>query len=423
MLETLFVTLREGLEAALIVAILVAFLRRSERTDLLSAVWSGLAAALILGLVGVFTIPHLMASLHVTEEAYEGFLYLIGAGLVGTFLFWLYRHRGWASGVQKGAQRALQKKWAWIGYFFLSFLLVFREAAETLLFVTAISFSTDWIGQTLGFLIGGGLAVQFGIAFTRGHHWLPIKRVFQLSLFVLIVLMFLFILTGIHELIEAGYLPGGPREMAWIGPIVNNHELIFTAVLGVLIIGMWRKQLWKVAEVTSTNSEISSRAELRKQRARQRGGTLWRRLFLTTLLITMVLLSSLYIYQRPPGFAPAHPLTSNSETVRIPIQEIPIRHLTFYSVDIGNVSIRLLATRIREDDIRVALDACTLCGPRGYYEKGGQFYCRHCGAPIIPETVGREGGCNPVPLPFHRDGDFIQVNLKDIRDTYLSVSP
>lgn len=416
MVETAIITLREGLEAALIVTIILTVLRQRGRADLQPWVLAGLLSATALAVGGVFWIPELLSRWRVNEEAYEGTLYLVGSLLVGSFLIWLYRHRGWASGVREAAQRRLARRSAGLALMVLTFLMVFREALETLVFVAAISFSTVWLLQVFGFLVGLVLAVVFGWAFYRGSRWVPLPQIFRLSLIVLAILTVQFLVTGIHEWVEAEILPGGPTEMAIIGPIVNNQMIIFTVLLGIVALFMVASRSTPEA-LTALDDPVGQDPAVvqRRQQSRWRQYRRWRWVLLGTTAVAAFSLTGFYLYTKAPPMEPAQPLTVQGDRVVIPVEQIPVRRIAFFGVTVGDTQMRLLAVRLDETTVRVALDACVLCGPKGYYQRGQQVYCRNCAAPLVFETIGIAGGCNPIPVPFEVRGAEVWVRLKDIQ--------
>ena len=62
-------------------------------------------------------------------------------------------------------------------------------------------------------------------------------------------------------------------------------------------------------------------------------------------------------------------------------------------------------------DPGVALDACEICGDAGYYQRGGNVFCKNCAAAMYIPSIGVGGGCNPIPLKFTREGGDVVVAL------------
>ena len=76
--------------------------------------------------------------------------------------------------------------------------------------------------------------------------------------------------------------------------------------------------------------------------------------------------------------------------------------------------VRFFAIRQPDGDIAVALDACQICGAKGYYQHGAQLFCRNCDAPINIASLGARGGCNPIPLTVERRGTVIAIQLAQL---------
>src|SRR5262245_23579153 len=143
MFEALIVTLREGVEAALVVGIIVAFLRREGYERHLGSVWAGIGAAAAASLAGAFTLYRLA----VNEEVFEGLLYLGSAVIVGSMMVWMWRHSHALSGEMKGSLSRIVAREGTasiaVGLFLFTFLMVFREGIETVLFLSALSLTTS----------------------------------------------------------------------------------------------------------------------------------------------------------------------------------------------------------------------------------------------------------------------------------------
>jgi len=184
MFESLIVTLREGVEAALMVGIIVAFLRKEGSERYLGAVWAGIATATAASLLGAFFLYRAA----VNEEVFEGLLYIASAVLVGTLLIWMWRHSHALSGQVKGSLgRILAReaeggaKAVLLGLFLFTFLMIFREGIETILFLSALSLTTTGLLSFLGAILGLAAAVVFGVLFVRGSVRIDLGRFFKIT--------------------------------------------------------------------------------------------------------------------------------------------------------------------------------------------------------------------------------------------------
>ncbi|HEY2295569.1 MAG TPA: FTR1 family protein, partial [Thermoanaerobaculia bacterium] len=219
MFEALIVTLREGVEAVLVVGIIVAFLRREGYERYLSAVWSGIGVAAAASLAGAFVLYRWA----VNEELFEGLLYLGSAVIVGSMMVWMWRHAHALSGEMKGSlARILARERAGsvaAGLFLFTFLMVFREGIETVVFLSAVSLTTSGLLAVLGVLIGLAVAIVFGVFFVRGSLRIDLGRFFKITGIALGIFVLQLLINGYHELAEAGWLPGNATTMGTVGPL------------------------------------------------------------------------------------------------------------------------------------------------------------------------------------------------------------
>src|SRR5258708_3360756 len=134
MLQTFIITLREGVEASLVIAIAIAYLRKTGRQELLPAVYRAFSAALVasLALAWVFT------RFQITEEAYGGWTMLASAVFVLSMVVWMNRHAKHMKGeIETQLQKGMGSERARWGIFLFVFLMVFREGVETVMLLAA----------------------------------------------------------------------------------------------------------------------------------------------------------------------------------------------------------------------------------------------------------------------------------------------
>jgi high-affinity iron transporter len=236
MLGNLLIGLREGLEAGLVVTILVAYLVKTDRRRLLPQIWLGVLAALAisfaLGAVLTFGPQGLTSEAH---ELIEGGLSILAVGFVTWMIFWMAgagkRLAGELRGLVDGAEG---NRWA-LGL--IALLAVGREGLETAVFLWAASqAAARTSGSTLEPLIGAlaGLAIAALLSYSiyRGAVRINLSRFFAITGGLLVLVAAGVLAHGVHELQEAGLLPGGNAIAydlsAWIGP---------SSLLGTLLEG------------------------------------------------------------------------------------------------------------------------------------------------------------------------------------------
>ena len=410
MFEALVVTLREGVEAALVVGIIVAFLRKEGYERHLGAVWAGIATATAASLIGAW----LLYRWAVNQEAFEGILYLGSAIIVGSMMVWMWRHSHSLSGEMKGSlARILSGKSVGLGLFLFTFLMVFREGVETVLFLSALSLTTNGLLAILGVLIGLSFAIAFGVLFVRGSLRIDLGRFFKITGIALGIFVLQLLINGYHELSEAGWLPATPATMATIGPLVQNEFFFIVAVVALpllmlLIPGRAREA--RAAEATEGAAARLERAQARRQaRARMVGAVLG--------LVILGVLGLGFVYAQPPvTLSPATPVEVGADgQVRIPLSTFQGLELRRFQATVDGNPVRFIAIPVEaKGPIATAFDACLICGPRGYYQEGPTVTCLHCGSAIYTPSIGQSGGCNPVPLKSRVVGSDLVLAASDL---------
>jgi high-affinity iron transporter len=202
MLQAFVITLREGLEAFLIVAISLAYLRKSGRTELARAVYWGITVAVAVSAVGGYLLFHAA-----NQEWLEGPLALVAAVSVLTLTVHMWRAGRQIKGEIEGHLRSSAKQAglaAAIGVFLFTLLMVGREGIETALLLIQLHTTPNLAaGATIGALCAAFVAWLW----SRFGHRLNLGLFFQTTAIFLFVFVVQLLISGIHETSEQGYLP------------------------------------------------------------------------------------------------------------------------------------------------------------------------------------------------------------------------
>ena len=205
--------LREGVEAALIVSIVLAYLVRTGRGDQSGRVWLGTGFAIALSLVvGVVIFASMGALQEPYEQIFEGTTLLVAAGVVTWMLFWMRRQAASVKGeLQAAVDRAVASGASW-GLAILAFTAVIREGLETSIFLVgqATSARSEALWILLGAAVGLGIAVLLGVGFYHGSRRLNLASFFRWTGIALVFIAAGLLSHGIGEFVEIGALGSGP---------------------------------------------------------------------------------------------------------------------------------------------------------------------------------------------------------------------
>jgi len=408
MFQPLVITLREGVEAALIIGIVLAYLAKTGRRAWNRLVWGGVTAAV----AGSLIAGYLVHRMQVGEDAYEGWLMVIGAAFVASMVVWMWR-------TGKRMKQEIESKLAGLstepartagmGVFFFVFLMVFREGIETVLFLAAVSIRSSDLLSVIGGTIGLALAIGLGVAFFKGSIKVDLRKFFSVTTLVLLVVALQLLISGVHELSEAQVLPSSQAEMALVGPIVNNDAFFFVLIVALCLFLIAAQKIQAEGGQAANDGSLSA-PERRKALAELRRARFWKTAATGASLLIIVLISAQFIDSRAAqAVSPPVPVEFVQGVARIPSAQLANRKLHRYVVTVppSGTEVRLIAILDDSDTVRVGLDACQICGSKGYYQDGKNVICRNCAAAINIPTIGTAGGCNPVHVDFVVEGDSL----------------
>ena len=209
MLQAFVITLREGLEAFLIVAISLAYLKKTGRRELLPAVHWGIVASVLLSIAAGLLLARAR-----NQSLWEGILGIVAAVLVASLTVHMWRAgrhmkreiegRLSASSVKTGSA-------AFAGVFAFTLLMITREGMETAMLVNALLFNARAIDIAGGAIGGTIVAAVIAWLWSRYGYRVNLARFFQVTAIFLLVFVVQLLIYGFHELTEANVFPGSER--------------------------------------------------------------------------------------------------------------------------------------------------------------------------------------------------------------------
>jgi high-affinity iron transporter len=233
MLPTYLLSLREGLEAALIIGIVLGALSKIRRSDLSPAVWLGTLSAIGVSILTAILLTAFGMSLEEkAEQIFEGVTMLIAAGILTWMIFWMRKQARFLrseleAGVNKAAASTGKRAMFW-----LAFVAVVREGVELALFITAAFFAGDQaqltsnVIQTLaGTILGLGTAALLGWTLFATAVRLDLRRFFQVTGILLILFAAGLVAHGVHEFNEVGWIPSVVEHLWDVNAIVDENSV------------------------------------------------------------------------------------------------------------------------------------------------------------------------------------------------------
>ncbi len=420
MLQAFIVTLREGVEAALIVGITLAYLAKIGRNDLRKTVYAALASAFVAS-IGMAVV---LSRFNLNEDIFEGWVMLVAAVFVVTMIVFMMKTgrklkgeiegkvgllAGGAGIAETGAALTGVGKTK-LGLFLFIFLMVLREGAETVLILSAVTLNSSQLTSFIGTVTGIAAAILFGVMFVKGSVKINLQKFFKVTTAILFLVAAQLVISGLHELSENGVLPSSRREMAIIGPIVRNDLFFFITILALaaLMVLFELKSRQPVALPPAGAARRKALWTARRER-------LWMASVYSFSFLFIVMITASFIYEKSASaLSPATEVTFVDGKVSIPVKTVYDGELHRFEANEGGVEIRFWLYQKPDGKIATLFDACQICGGVGFYKNKTSVICKNCASPLNLQSIGMSGGCNPLPLKAQVTGDAVIVSEADI---------
>ncbi|MFZ1239730.1 MAG: FTR1 family protein [Anaerolineae bacterium] len=240
MLPAFLLALREGLEAALIVGIVLGVLRKLGHNRQQVSVWQGAVAAIAVSLVAALLLYAVGLKMEGSaEQIFEGVTMLLAAAILTWMIFWMQTqgrriNRELETGVRQAVSGMGGNKGHW-ALFSVAFIAVLREGIETALFLTATTFTAGGQATLLGALLGLSAAAALGYILFTTTRQLNVKRFFQVTSVLLILFAAGLVAHSIHEFNEVGWIPAVVEHLWDTNGLLDENSglgLILKALFG-----------------------------------------------------------------------------------------------------------------------------------------------------------------------------------------------
>lgn len=227
MFSSYLLSLREGIEVALLIGITLGTLRKLERPQLVPVVWSGTISAVVISLITAIILNRIGLSLEGdAEKIFEGITMLVAAGVLTWMIFWMRRQ---ARTLRVGLETDI--RWAVLhsgkkALFIVAFVAVLREGIELALFLTSATMTSTVQQTLLGSVLGLSTAIILGWVLFVTTIKLDLRRFFDLTGILLILFAAGLVAHGIHEFNVVGWVPPIIEPVWDINFIIHENSVL-----------------------------------------------------------------------------------------------------------------------------------------------------------------------------------------------------
>ncbi len=237
MLGSLLITLREGLEAALIIGIILAYLAKTDNRQGFKPVWVGTSLAVLVSLIAGAIIYAVAGEFSGrAEEIFEGSAMLLAVGVLTWMVFWMRKQAVNIRGELQAQIQSALTSGSSFAMASIAFIAVVREGIETVLFLFAANTVAESAASfTIGGILGLVVAIIIGYGVYKGSSKLNLRTFFNITGMVLIIFAAGLLAHGIHEYNEAAIIPNGIEHVYDINSILPEKSTFgnfLTALFG-----------------------------------------------------------------------------------------------------------------------------------------------------------------------------------------------
>lgn len=409
MLKYLIQVVQNSLTTGILLAMLFALSqlggKQKQKKWLLWGLTAGVAAALLLAVLKSTTVL-------INREYFN--IGILSVAILSEILFCMLL---WGI-LQKRLPELHERIWS-VLYAVLAASLLLYALPDIFLYPTEFLmagqsvFSTDFLYKSIGYL-GGLLIVGLsGLALYQVGTGLSFRLMRILLTVGLAVNMVKQIATIAQFLLARRMIPMSKGLFEFIKMSVNYNDWF---LYGIMVITILMPVLLWIKSLHPTDA-FSNSAQHRRIRAVSRRQRRWCTVVLAGYLLSILCLTVVRAYdEREAVLSPAEPMNVVGSEIVIPLENVGDGHLHRFIYTASNgTEVRFIVIRksANTNSYGVGLDACDICGPTGYYERGDhEVVCKLCDVVMNISTIGFKGGCNPVPLSYTiRAGNMvIQTN-------------
>ncbi len=270
-------------------------------------------------------------------------------------------------------------------------------------------FNTEYFFRVLGYSLALVLLFLLGLGFYQLACRLPRPLQVGLAALVILVLMAKELLEVAQVLVARGMLRQYTGQVIFFLTHENCFAYTLFGLAALLAVGMG-------LYAGTDPLRGANPAAIRKQRAGHRSLYRFGACTLVCGFCLLLTITAIRAYaNRGVEISPAEETTAENGRILLPLAVVGDGNLHRYQHKTpGGLTVRFIVIKKSETAYGVGLDACTICGPSGYYQRKDQVVCRLCDVVMNKSTIGFPGGCNPIPLTFAIEGGNLVIRVEDL---------
>jgi uncharacterized membrane protein len=273
-------------------------------------------------------------------------------------------------------------------------------------------YNADFLYKVVGYFSALLIMFLIGLAVYRMSTKTPHNYLVIIVFVAVLIFLLQQSLEVVQILVGRSMVPRYPRLLR-IVIVMLSHKNWFTYAYMILLT-LWAVSLCIKIRLTSLTG--ANPAQVRLMKADRRSQLRYCGLVIACLAVSLITITALRSYaNREEEISPPIEVIAIDGFVIIPLDQINDGNLhRFQFKASGGTAVRFIIIKKNESAYGVGLDACDICGPTGYYQRGDQVICKLCDVVINISTIGFPGGCNPVPLKFVVSDGKMKINTEDL---------
>ncbi len=404
--EAFVITFREGIEASLMVGVMIAYLVRTGRSALRKWVYLGTVVGVAASLVEASVILALYNGAETAQQSIlSGVTMVVASALVVTLIVWMMRTaRRVRLETETKMSRRLEKG-STFGIFLLALAFVFREGSETVLFIVSLSLGSQASAQVAAGVLGLAFATVWGVLIARGAVRIDLRRFFTVTSALVSLFVVEMVGSAIHEFQEARVIGGAGTGPLWDLQIwLTTDEAKLLTMLPIVVFPL----------VLLLLSRARAEARTPRELLRAKAALVGVRLGAIAMTAAILILFAQAAAAGHPAYDPrpeSVSVESGNVSLDIAARNITDGMLHKFHAWVGGEDVRFLVIADEGGTLRVAFDACKVCGPMGFVQTARDAVaCKRCGVETSVGDIGIDISCHPLPLPSTLNGGMLRIS-------------